>query len=106
MIRCRSFPEPSGTCISRSLTKVSLCGSFARRSVLTPALEPGESVIRMCEARFDEKVLRPSMCPFCKGRHVDPAVAKIVSVKIAWRCRECDRTWNIADTRVSSTRVP
>jgi transposase-like protein len=46
------------------------------------------------------------MCPFCKGRHVDPAVAIIDSVKISWHCRECDRTWSLAETALSATRIP
>jgi hypothetical protein len=59
----------------------------------------------MCESRFDEKVLRPTVCPFCKGSCVDPAVARIVTAKTCWRCRECDQTWTIANPRVFSTRV-
>ena len=67
-----------------------------RRLVLTPALAPAESVIRVRESPFDEKVLQPKTCPFCNGGHVDPAVAAIVTAKTSWRCRECDRTWTIA----------
>ncbi len=52
-------------------------------------------------SRFDEKVLRPTLCPFCKGAHVDPAVAKVITVKTSWRCRDCDGTWTMAASRVA-----
>jgi ribosomal protein L37AE/L43A len=56
------------------------------------------------ESRVDEKVLRPTACPFCKGLRVDPAAAEIVTAKTFWRCRECDQTWT-ADMRTFSSRV-
>ena len=66
--------------------------------------EPTESVIRMCESRFDEKVLRPTLCPFCSSRHIDPAVATIITVKTSWHCRDCDRTWTPASRVGLATR--
>jgi transposase-like protein len=49
----------------------------------------------MSDSEFNEAVARPTMCPFCKGKVVD-TLAKVITVKTFWRCRECDRTWTIA----------
>lgn len=59
----------------------------------------------MWESRFDEKVLRPATCPFCKGRGVD-TLAKIVTAKTLWRCRVCEQTWTIESVTASPTRRP
>ena len=59
----------------------------------------------MCEPRFDEKVLRPTVCPFCDGGRFDPVVADGVTAKTFWRCRECNQTWTIASVPAFSTRV-
>jgi transposase-like protein len=58
----------------------------------------------MYESRFDEKMVRPSMCPFCNGNAVD-TLAKAITVKTCWRCRHCDRTWTIADQRKGSSSL-
>jgi transposase-like protein len=58
----------------------------------------------MYESRFDEKVLRPTLCPFCNGRQIDPVIAKIITLKTSWRCRECDRTWTAASRVALSAR--
>ena len=44
--------------------------------------------------RFDEKVLLPTTCPFCGGRQVEPVIAP-VAVTSSWRCRACERTWQV-----------
>ena len=59
----------------------------------------------MSDSRFDEKVLRPALCPFCKGHRLDPAIAKIVTAKTSWRCQDCEQTWTIATVREFSRRV-
>jgi len=57
----------------------------------------------MWESRFEEKVLRPASCPYCKGRGVD-TLAKIVTAQTLWRCRVCDRTWTIES--LNTPRAP
>ena len=70
---------------------------------MRPKAPPRRPGVR--DPRYDEKVLRPTVCPFCKGRRFDPALAKIVTAKTFWRCRDCDQTWTIANVRESPTRV-
>ena len=48
----------------------------------------------MHESQFNEKILRPSKCPFCKSRSVD-TLAKEITVRTLWRCRGCESTWTI-----------
>jgi len=48
----------------------------------------------MNEPEFNEKVLRPTMCPFCKSRSVD-TLARQITVRTLWRCRKCESTWAI-----------
>lgn len=57
----------------------------------------------MSESQFNAKVLRPTMCPFCKSKAVD-TVAKVITVTTFWRCRECEGTWTIASLTPSSAR--
>lgn len=57
----------------------------------------------MSEFQFNEKVMRPSMCPFCKNKVVD-TLAKVITETTVWRCRECDRTWTIASLDTSRGR--
>ena len=54
---------------------------------------------------FSEAVDRPTTCPFCQGKRVD-TLAKAITVKTLWRCRECDETWTIAGRAASSLRSP
>jgi ribosomal protein L37AE/L43A len=57
----------------------------------------------MADFPFNEKVMRPTMCPFCKGKIVD-TLAKVISVTSLWRCRQCDETWTIASLGPSKAR--
>lgn len=59
----------------------------------------------MCEPRFGEKVLRPTVCPFCGGLRFDPVVAGGVTAQTFWRCRECNQTWTLACVPAFSMRV-
>lgn len=51
----------------------------------------------------DVPVARPTKCPFCSGKAID-TLAKVITVKTVWRCRECDETWTIASRAASSAR--
>jgi hypothetical protein len=55
-------------------------------------------------ATLAEKVTRPTLCPFCKGRIID-TLAKVIIVATCWRCRECDQTWTISSQRASAARL-
>jgi transposase-like protein len=35
------------------------------------------------------------MCPFCRSKIID-TLAKVVTARTLWRCRECDETWTMA----------
>jgi ribosomal protein L37AE/L43A len=58
----------------------------------------------MSDKRPDQAVLRPTVCPFCKGTRFD-TLAKVITTATFWRCRECDGTWTIASQAASPTRV-
>jgi hypothetical protein len=49
----------------------------------------------MAESRVTPAVLRPTMCPFCKGTRFD-TLAKVITAMTFWRCRDCEGTWTIA----------
>ena len=55
------------------------------------------------DSPFADEVKRPTVCPFCKGKVID-TLAKVITVKTAWRCRECDQTWTISSLKAASTR--
>jgi ribosomal protein L37AE/L43A len=55
-------------------------------------------------SRLDPAVLRPTVCPFCKGKRFD-TLAKVITATTFWRCRECDGTWTIASQTPSPNRV-
>ena len=55
------------------------------------------------ESRFNERITRPTTCPFCQGRRVD-TLAKTYTVATLWRCRECEGTWTIASRAASKAR--
>ncbi len=57
----------------------------------------------MYESQFNEKVLRPAMCPFCKGKAFG-TLAKVITVTTFWQCRKCAGTWTIASLSASSPR--
>jgi ribosomal protein L37AE/L43A len=57
----------------------------------------------MSEIQFNEKVMRPTMCPFCKSKVLD-ALAKVITATTFWRCRDCDGTWTIASPGTSPER--
>jgi ribosomal protein L37AE/L43A len=59
----------------------------------------------MSQSRFGEAVTRPTTCPFCRGTRVD-TIAKTITVKTLWRCRECEETWTIASRAASPARSP
>lgn len=48
-------------------------------------------------------VARPTMCPFCNGNIID-TMAKVITVKTFWRCRECEQTWTIASLAARGVR--
>jgi ribosomal protein L37AE/L43A len=54
----------------------------------------------MSDSEFNEKVMRPAMCPFCKSKVVD-TLAKVITATTFWRCRACDGTWTIASMGTS-----
>jgi ribosomal protein L37AE/L43A len=58
----------------------------------------------MPDSRFAGDAVRPSACPFCKGKVID-TLAKVVTESTVWRCRACDETWTIASVRRSPTRL-
>jgi ribosomal protein L37AE/L43A len=55
------------------------------------------------KSQFSEAVTRPTTCPFCHGTRVD-TIAKIITVRTLWRCRECEETWTIASRAASLAR--
>ena len=57
----------------------------------------------MSESPVNDRVARPTACPFCKGKIID-TLAKVITVTTLWRCRECDGTWTIASRAASSAR--
>jgi ribosomal protein L37AE/L43A len=57
----------------------------------------------MPEGRVDKAVLRPTVCPFCKGTRFD-TLAKVITTSTFWRCRDCEGTWTIASQPPSPTR--
>lgn len=57
----------------------------------------------MFESRFNEVVERPTACPFCQAKRVD-TLAKAITVKTLWRCRECEQTWTIASRAAPAVR--
>jgi len=64
----------------------------------------GKILMTYSRSAEDEDLVRPVACPFCKGRIID-SLAKVLTERTAWRCRECDQTWTIASLRGSSARV-
>lgn len=81
----------------RRLDRRSPSGSTDHRRTLpsdSSGAHAAESVIPMCESRFDEKVLLPTACPFCGGRQIEPVTAHI-GVTTSWRCRACAGTWQV-----------
>ena len=54
------------------------------------------------ESRFSEAVTRPTTCPYCLGKRLD-TIAKTITVRTLWRCRECEETLTIA-SRASLAR--
>jgi ribosomal protein L37AE/L43A len=59
----------------------------------------------MAESRVTPAVLRPTMCPFCKGTRFD-TLAKVITAMTFWRCRDCEGTWTIASQPPPRTRLP
>lgn len=57
----------------------------------------------MIESRLNAAVVRPTSCPFCHGKVVD-TLAKTITVKALWRCRECEGTWTLASRKPSPAR--
>jgi ribosomal protein L37AE/L43A len=57
----------------------------------------------MSELPFNEKVARPTMCPFCKSKVVD-TLAKVITATTFWRCRTCEGTWTISSLGTSPAR--
>jgi len=55
----------------------------------------------MSEPRFTDEITRPTKCPFCHGKIID-TLAKVLTVKTLWRCRECEETWTLASQAGSS----
>ena len=51
----------------------------------------------MFETKSPETTTRPAMCPYCQGRRID-TLAKVISPATCWRCRECDKTWTMANS--------
>ena len=57
----------------------------------------------MYESKRDVTVARPTECPFCNGKAFD-TLAKVITVRTFWRCRECEATWTIASLTASLAR--
>jgi ribosomal protein L37AE/L43A len=58
----------------------------------------------MQDPYFDQTVARQTSCPFCRSPIVD-TLAKVITVKTFWRCRECERTWTVASLAASAPRA-
>jgi len=58
----------------------------------------------MFESYSAEAATRPAMCPFCHGRRFD-TLAKVITTATCWRCRECEKTWTIANSPGSPGRL-
>ena len=56
------------------------------------------------ESHSAEAATRPAMCPFCHGKRFD-TLAKVITTATCWRCRECEKTWTIANSPGSQGRL-
>jgi ribosomal protein L37AE/L43A len=59
----------------------------------------------MSESRINDQPARPAKCPFCQGKAID-TLAKTITPRTLWRCRDCEETWTLASRPGFPARSP